>query len=96
MLEVMNLYFQFELVCGKEIYIEITMMVRTVILGVSSIGISYLSDRYGRKTVYMVGIIGKPIIGSIEALMPSFSLQFTLSILSALCSQVSYIKDRHR
>ena len=64
------------------------MMISTIVMGFLVFGVNFMSDRFGRRTLYLVGITARPILGITEVLMPNFFAKCALGIAKGIASLV--------
>ena len=66
-------------------------MISTIVMGFMVFGINFMSDRFGRRTMYLIGITARPILGIAEVFMPNFFAKCALGILKRIACAVGDI-----
>ena len=80
---------QFELVCGNDIYIEVSIMMVIIVQSVFAVPATKLADAIGRKPVLLISVMARGIIGCAIALSPNFTCYVVLSCLFEVAQAVS-------
>ena len=64
--------FQWNLVCDKEEYVEISITILNVGIAVGTFFGSFLGDVFGRKPIFIASLIFLNVVGVANAFVPEF------------------------
>ena len=79
---------QFELVCGSNWLVELSMSIGALGAAVGGMVFPYLADLYGRKTIFLLCTWTNVVIAVIMAFSPSFTFYTVFSFIDGLQQQV--------
>ena len=88
MLSTLPSFFQWDLVCGQEGYVDTVQLFFFLGALVSAIPHGVLADHFGRKYVHLGSLWGLTILGVATAFAPNYYLHVTLRAITGALYQV--------